>query len=365
MRPEPNCADKVGPLDLRMNDKHIPDVLSLYGLRCVAPPVRVSAGTLNENYLVQTQRGPKVLRRIRDDQPDANVCLEHETIIWMHQRALPVALPIAPTLPSDPTDAGLPTTCIRLRRRSEAESEPGRWALFDFIKGAIAPRSQLSRVQASALGDMHGRLQRALAKHPRSSTASFTMQWSTEQADRVLHQSHIAAEQANAPSVVLEGINLQRALLNTTDIRGPEHFAKLPCQWLHGDFHSGQVLLDERSTVTAVLDWELCQSGARVWELIRSIAFSGLLEQPALEDYLSAYCRHIDLSEEEVALGMDLWWQSRIVGGWVWWAGYVQGNLRVLDVVPDTIATLNSLAQPGWSAGINQRVIGLVTAART
>ena len=53
----------------RVSDERLSEVLRLYGLRAVAPAVRMARGTLNENYLVQTQLGPKALRRIRDDQP--------------------------------------------------------------------------------------------------------------------------------------------------------------------------------------------------------------------------------------------------------------------------------------------------------
>ena len=74
-----------------------------------------------------------------------------------------------------------------------------------------------------------------------------------------------------------------------TEVRAPSEFARLPSQRLHGDQRNEQVLLDDHGEVAAVLDWENCQSGARAWEFIRSIAYCGLFEQAALEDYVRAY----------------------------------------------------------------------------
>jgi Ser/Thr protein kinase RdoA (MazF antagonist) len=204
-----------------MSDNDLADVLERYALRAVAPAVRLARGTSNENYLVQTQLGPKVLRRIRVDQPDERVRGEHETIAWVHERGLPVTVPMTPSFPSD-EPGGLPDTCVRLQGRGDADFT--LWALFDFIDGDVPPCGRLSASQADALGDIHGRLHDTLAEHPRSAGASFSMEWSFEHSDRLLQLSLGAARKASAPTTVLEAMELQRSLLaaaTTGQLRAP------------------------------------------------------------------------------------------------------------------------------------------------
>jgi Ser/Thr protein kinase RdoA (MazF antagonist) len=148
----------------------------------------------------------------------------------------------------------------------------------------------------------------------------------------------------------------QRDLLDSLDALPPEAFATLPSQLLHGDFHDHQVLWDETGVV-AVVDWELWRSDPRVWELIRSLAFSQLLGEPGMDEYLSGYRRFVQLSEEECRLGMRLWWQSRVVGVWVWAAYFLQGNERVLKFIPDVIAELDHVADDAWKHGIEERFV--------
>ena len=162
---------------------------------------------------------------------------------------------------------------------------------------------------------------------------------------------------------MVAAIGLQRELLLREPLRHPEDFAHLPCQMLHGDYHDQQVLLDADDRIVAVLDWELFQPGARVWELIRALAFMDLLEHPLLATYLQAYGRHVPLSAAECADGMALWWQSRLGGAWVWTAYFLAGNTRVMHMFDDTVATLDKLAQPGWRDEVTHRFCSIVAAA--
>jgi len=335
------------------------DVLSRFGYALLAPAERIGAGTLNHNYLVRTDGGAFVLRRIRDDQPDARVAFEHDTLRWVAAQGFPVATPIAPSVASSrrPADE-LPATCVRLEPSdARGETERGRWALFPFVEGRFVRRGALRTTEAATLGDMHGRLHAALRDHPRSADARFDMQWSAEQSAAALERIEHIARSRDASAEALEGIALQRRLLDGSDVRPPSAFAQLPCQWMHGDFHVEQVLFAAGASITAILDWELCQSNARAWELIRSLAFSGLLDGPDAATYLRAYRCHVPIRRDELELGLSLWWQSRIVGVWVWWAAFVAGNDRVHAFIPDTAQTLRRLSEPGWRDRVDQRIL--------
>src|SRR5262245_36449798 len=121
------------------------DALARFGCTAQTPPTLIGAGTLNHNHFVQTDRGAFVLRRIRDDQPDANVANEHQTIGWVAARGIPVPTPVTPTIAdARPPDGELPPTCIRIESvGSKGATEPSRWALFPFVDGRRIARGEL------------------------------------------------------------------------------------------------------------------------------------------------------------------------------------------------------------------------------
>lgn len=341
---------------------HDPIAAALARFGCVAtePPTRIGAGTLNDNYLVRTNRGAFVLRRIRIDQPDARVALEHETIRWVAAHGIPAPEPLLPIDDARIPNDELPSTCARIQSSAtNGAAEVGRWVLFPFVEGGHVARGSLRTAEAAALGDMHGRLHALLRDHPRSAGASFDMHWSPEQSAALLERIETIARSEHAPTDVIDGIALQRRLLDRTDVLPPSAFADLPCQWLHGDFHVEQVLFDDDANVAAVLDWELCQSNARVWELLRSLAFSGLLDgHPDAVDYVRRYRRHVPIERDEVERGLTLWWQSRIVGVWVWWAAFIGRNERVHTLIPDVVADLRHIAESGRCERVNRLIVG-------
>ena len=331
--------------------------LARFGLARHDGAERIGAGTLNQNFIVGTQRGKRVLRCIRADQPNSAVADEHAAIAWAAAHGIPVALPEPSTDPPDAlSDEGLPNTCVALADRS-------RWAVFPFVEGRLARRGAHTAPEVAALGDMQGRLHSVLAMHPESPRATFKMLWSREHSLAALAEAERAAHSVNAADELIDAIGLQRKLLIAEPVQQPSAFAHLPCQMLHGDFHDEQVLFDAKDRIIAVLDWENFQGGARIWELVRSLAFSGLLDHPLLDTYLRGYSLHVQLSAEECALGIALWWQSRLIGTWVWTAYFVGGNQRLSPLFASTIETLNKLARSGWREATTQRFCNVAAAA--
>ena len=336
--------------------------LAGFGLQRRGPAELIGAGNLNRNFSVHTQLGRRLLRGIRADQSDAAIANEHAAIAWAGARGIPVALsqrrqrePATQRAGTSVSDA--PDTCVTL-------PDGSRWALFPFIAGHLPVRGALAAGAVAALGDMHGRLHATLAAHPQSAGATFTMQWSRASSIAALANVEDAARTARAAPKVIDAIVLQHALLLREPLRYPADFAHLPCQMLHGDFHDAQVLLDTNDRIMAVLDWELFQPGARIWELVRALAFMELLDQPLLTTYLRAYWRHVQPDARECAAGMALWWQSRLGGTWVWSAYFLDGNTRVQQVFSNTIATLHKLAEPGWRDAVTQRFCAAAAALR-
>ena len=317
----------------------IPDVIGRFGLWPQGEPQAVAGGTLNWNFKVDTDGGTYFVRRYRDDLELDRIKGEHHLLRWVEERGVPAPLP-----EETPDDL------------SFVHIAGGRWAAFPWIDGEVRPRGSLSPAQAQTLGALHGFTQSVLASHPMSSNAHMTMTWDKAQSVDVLARVAAAAERSGAESRIRDGIAKQQRMLDALEVLPPSAFASLPVQLLHGDFHDGQVIW-QGDAIAALVDWEVWHCDPRAWELVRSLAFSRLLGSPLMEDYLRGYRHFIHLSEGECRLALRLWWQSRVVGAWVWAAHFLQGNERVEEFFPATVAELDRLAAPDWKAAIEDRFV--------
>ena len=319
-------------------------VLAAYGLTRSGMPVRTEGGTLNANYRTPTAAGPVFVRLHREGFNAARVRAEHDILDFVRARGIPAPRPLS-------TTSGHTTV----------DTPAGTWSVYPWLEGEHPVRGELGPLRAAALGDMHGRIHAVLATHPASARASFTMAWDRDQSLETLARIAAAATARGAEAWIREGITLQASLLRAEPLRYPPDFAGLPCQLAHGDYHDQQVLFDPAGSVAAVTDWELCGPFARIWDVVRSLAFSLLFSTPGLEEYMAGYRRHVALSREECHLGMELWWQSRLGGTWVWSAYFLEGNERVSRFFPETIAALHQLADPSWRRETERRLTDSAT----
>lgn len=307
----------------------IDEVLAAYALERRGPPTSVAGGTLNWNYRVETNDGTVFVRRHRPEVDRARVSGEHAIIDFAATHGIPVVRPLL-------TRVGATTYLTRA----------GVWAVSPWIEGRTARRGQITATEATVLGEMHGRIHAAFAQHHGSAGAQFSMRWDKERSLEILARVAEVAVNRHVEPMVQDAIAFQRALLETTAIEPPSYFDSLPCQLTHGDYHDQQVLLAGDDSVAAVVDWEMYQVTARAWEVIRALSFSGLLHTPRLLDYLRGYREHVRLSAEECRLGVELWWQSRVNGVWVWTAHFLEGNERVAAFFPGIVPELERLADP-------------------
>jgi homoserine kinase type II len=311
-----------------------PAVLEAWGLPPAARVEPVAGGTLNWNFRVDCGPQRLFLRCYRQNLETERILGEHALVQWNSARGVPAPVPLR-------TAAG--DTLL--------EWQGNRWALFPWMPGAAVPRGNLSPRQAWSLGEMHGRIQAGLATHPASRDAALGMRWSKEQSLSLLTRLEAASRERREEPWLTAGIARQRELLTAAAVLPPEAFSSLPCQLLHGDFHDQQVLF-EGDHVSAVVDWEIWHTDPRAWELARSLAFSGMLDSPLRAGYLAGYREHVRLGEDEAALALRLWFQSRLVGVWAWWAYLMEGNARVRDFFPTMIAELERVSDGRWTAFI-------------
>jgi homoserine kinase type II len=321
-------------------------MLGRYGRRREGEASLISAGTLNRNFRVATDRGPVFARRHRDGVDLDGVRREHEVIRWASERGVPAVGPLA---------ASDGATVV--------EVEGALWALFPWVEGRVLGRGEATPREVEALGEMHGRVQRALVDHPESTGADpraalqETLRWDTAESVASLARIEPLVRAAPEWSHLAEGLSVQRALLEDGAARSALDFEWLPCQLLHGDFHEHQVLVDSEGSVVAVVDWEMTRVAPRVWELIRSLSYSLVLETELVDDYLRGFRRHMTLTAAECRAGVELWWQTRLHSTWVWEAYFLEGNERVGELLADTEAHLRRLADEGWRAAIAGRLV--------
>jgi Ser/Thr protein kinase RdoA (MazF antagonist) len=322
-----------------MNDTAPDEVLRAYGLSSRQNPMPVGVGTLNSNWRVETDAGAYFLRRHRSDISKERVQEEHALLAWVAARGIPVACPIA---------TAAHTTVIDL--------DGALWALFPWIPGAPPDRGALTTGQARAAGEMHGRLHRVPSEYcgPERPAArlEFNTETSIEQLDSIIDR----ATTQHADDWILEGLRWQLELLRRHGHSMPTP-AELRTGLSHGDYHDQQLLFDEREQLVAVTDWEMFGVRPLVYEVIRSLWFSQLMEGPSMEAYVAAYRTQVQLTAAECRLGMGFWWQGRLHATWVFEELFLRANGRVAGLLPESFRVLHVLEDEDARANLTERFV--------
>lgn len=312
--------------------RQLDGALDTFGKRRVGAAAPVGGGTLNWNYLVETTSGPVFARRWRTGHPAEQIRAEHELLEWVSARDIPAVQPFK----SRDGDTVM-------------DIEGANWSLFPWVGGRTTVRGEIGPDDAEALGEMHGRIHAVLAEHPGSSGEAGQLPWVTAESLADLVMVRRVAVERGTPQEVIDGIDLQVRLLETSLVRPRSDLLPgLPTQMTHGDYHDQQVLFGADGRIVAVNDWEMHRVLPRVWEVIRSVAFARLYEEPGLAAYLNGYRRHVQLSEEECRLGIEAWWYGRLHSRWVYWTYFMENNERVAEFFPETRRELAQMANERW-----------------
>ncbi|MGE3075794.1 MAG: phosphotransferase enzyme family protein [Dehalococcoidia bacterium] len=317
----------------------VPDVLGMYGLWPYGDPEPVAGGSLNFNFHTYSDGGEHFLRRYRDNLELPRIMGEHALVKWVAERGIPA--PVPESVPEKGTVAVM---------------GGGHWALYPWVEGVVRERGSLTAEQAHLLGSVHGAIQAILAGYPSDPNERPQLTWDKAQSLELLQRLRIVAAERNAEHWMQEHLAAQAAHLESLEVLPPSAFASLPRQVLHGDFHDHQVMWDG-DQIVAVVDWEIWRTDSRIWEVIRSLSFSQMLESPRMEDYLAGYRKFVQLGEDEIRLGFKLWWQSRVVGMWAWAENFLAGNERVAKFLPEIASEFKNLQDAAWRSAIEDRFI--------
>jgi Ser/Thr protein kinase RdoA (MazF antagonist) len=236
------------------------------------------------------------------------------------------------------------------------------WSLFPWVRGRTLVRGKIKPTDANSLGEMHGRIHAVLSRHPASGDPPVLVPWDTGSSLADLALVRAAAEDAGALGEVVDAIDFQMMLLRESAVVPRSVLAGLPAQLTHGDFHDDQVLVNRRGDVRAVVDWGLLRVMPRIWEVIRSLSYSRLLEGECLDSYLAGYRQHVRLSEAECRLGVEAWWYGRLHARWVYWTYFFEKNVRVAEFFAETARHLRQLSDQRWRDDLANRLVRAASA---
>ena len=160
---------------------------------------------------------------------------------------------------------------------------------------------------------------------------------------------------------VLASIAYRRTLVGR-DRPSHDGFASLPTQVLHGDFHSGNLLINRASrtaeaSITAIIDWELTCWGPRIWEVARSadliIDLATDLERgwPCLRAFLTAYLQEAALTPPEAVQLAPFYRASRVQSLRVIEEHYRLGHAPTDEIAIDDLASLDWWYRNGEAVG--------------
>jgi Ser/Thr protein kinase RdoA (MazF antagonist) len=285
----------------------IREALAAYDCAPIAEAVPVAGSVRNENYRVETDRGPRFVRFHRPSRTLVRLRREHRVIEWAGRQGLPAVRPLV----SRHGD-----TLLELAGRLVA--------VFPWVDGGHLQRTKLTAAQAFAMGDMHGRVHAVLARYADADLPWFWFTWGpvTEHT-----AARLGAFAELLPSATLtepergligQVIETQRDYLAHEEHEPVVNPRMTGVQPVHGDFHERNLLLDDDGRVVAVVDWDQTCLMPRGFEIVRALCFAELLDPPLLDAYLAAYHEHAQLLPEECAVAVELWWQFVVRSTWLY-----------------------------------------------
>jgi homoserine kinase type II len=322
----------------------IDELLRRFGLELSGEPVPVAQSVLNANYRVETPTGTRFLRCYQPSRTRERIEREHAVTAWAGERGIPVAPPLA-----DGT-------------RHTVFSIGGRlWAVFPWVDGRSLLRGAMTPREARLLGAMNGRLHRVLAGWPagdlhRNSELSWDTERSIADLSRVDDLIRYYPAQTEEQLQVQGWIRDQLAMLEGGSARPAADFQGIPVQPCHGDPHERNLVVDGAGEPLAVVDWERFCLNPPAFELLRTLTFALLLDEPLISAFLAGYRAENRLDAETIAPCVEWWWQCQLNNTWVYRERFIKGNRAVEQFFAEGAAALQRFADAGYRAGLAEQL---------
>ena len=266
-----------------LGDEDAARISAAHGLGGCRRVVPVEAGTVNSNYLLETDSGC-VFLRIYEQQKQDGVAYEWQLLDHLARHGVPVPRRIGGTAPGE----------VRVNDRPVA--------LFEQVVGQDLCQALVSQQYAEAVGEALGRAHRAGESFAVRREGRFTV----SQLEPLLARARSAARPE-----LMETLNRLSELAQelTSANNGP--LAGLPVGVIHGDLFRDNVLWRD-GQLLVLLDWESASHGTLVYDV--AVTFLAWCCGDALDFELGAallrgYQRQRPLSSDERT---GLWWAARL-----------------------------------------------------
>jgi Ser/Thr protein kinase RdoA (MazF antagonist) len=323
--------------DLATDLALIDATLERVGRLRLAPPAPLDSGR-NHNYRVETAPGPLCVRIHRHTRGRERIELGLAALQHAAARGIPVAAPL--------TAGGAVLFEVDGRFTS----------VYPWIEAKSHTRFALERHDAAAVGQVHGRLMRAIESFRDSALKPATeLYWDAERSLSDLARLEAVLRRDGVPgfdsAVLLTDIAVQRRHIESGVLARPSDFDAIGRQPIHGDIHEGNVLIASDGTVAAVIDWDMVAIGPPLYEVIRALDFTHALDDPdALEAYLAAYAAEAPYSAADAEAIVNLWAASTVHNTWSFRALLLEGDRRVDPFIPAHRHRIRQFTDPAYRA---------------
>jgi homoserine kinase type II len=288
-----------------------PEALSAFGLSPARESRFLPAGLMNRNWRLETAEGSFALKELFDiDAPQARRNLA--VLASLAGTGLPIPVPV-----SDPD--GDPVV----------EIEGRAFYLFPWVAGERITGLELTKNQIEDLGALLGRLHSQLDEpsvglpsgEPGPSKARSASE-ADGQADRfeaiIAGRPHTDAFDEQAAEL----LRSRRVLLDAHgDSRPSTTRPDVPTGWIHGDFHSTNLLWSD-GRVSAVLDWDRLRVQPYGEEVVRAAllhfkADEGHLDLQRVAAFIASYRSVVPISAAALADALHRLWWHHLTNFWI------------------------------------------------
>ncbi len=321
-----------------MNNEVLHTICDTWNLGDVKTTQAVDEGVLNENYIIETNKGKFFIKSVRDKK-QLSVPYIYSVEKYMHEKSIPSIV----MLKNKHDDISLVIHDVMI-------------TVYPYIENI--PRVEYSIQDYYAYGETLGKI------HLAGSEITYQNLCIKE---LVIPDSDNTSEQlekyreliANKPTKTVEDILfIQYLELKINNLKTyPKPKISYTSSILHGDYHIRNILFGNDGEIVGVCDWEKTMRGPKMYELMRSILYGQLQyrnsDTPEIEtSYIAGieasirgYASVQPFSYEEILSGYDILAYGLNLHTWMEKMHYDQKNSRAnifLNAQIHHIQTMNN-----------------------
>lgn len=306
-----------------MNPSHLERLCREFSLGIAIRIDENHEGVLNRNYVLTTDKGKYFIKSVRD-QRKSDIPYIAAVEELMHIR-------------------GVPAVCMRTSSddKKYVEYDSHVYTVYDFLESDRTHKYLTSDFHT--MGKMLGNVHRAGS----ANIPNFLKEKVFKEKSRegILNNLTSYKQQIESKERLqeidrqfLEYIDLKMDILSKLDTG-----TKLPNDTLvHGDYHTRNLLINNRREVIGICDWEKAEMAPRAYELARSVqlaCFNGESEEEphiyeedfaikAARNFISGYSFVYPISTDEMLLGFEARFRRTVSTFWIEDAYYFRNDSR-------------------------------------